>query len=69
MIAIVNLGPVRKADALGEHRYEVRINRAPVCRFKHRRSDGLAKCLRVAADAVHAKDVEKLLQLVKGDQT
>lgn len=64
MIAIVNLGPVRKAGALGEHRYEVRINREPVCRFTHRRSDGLAKCLRLAADAVAAKEAAKLIQLL-----
>lgn len=33
--------------------YEVRINYGPVLgRFKHWRHEGLAKCLRLAADAV-----------------
>lgn len=64
MIAIVNIGPVRKADPFGEHRYEVRINRAPVCRFTHRRSEGLAKCLRLAADSVAAKETVNLISLI-----
>jgi hypothetical protein len=64
MIAIVNLGPIRGADMLGPHRYEVRINRAPVCRFEHKRSAGLADCLRKAADAVAMKEAEKLLRLI-----
>ena len=64
MIAIVNIGPVGRADPLGRHRYEVRINRTPVCRFEHTRSAGLADCLRQAADAVAMKEAEKLARLL-----
>lgn len=67
MIAIVNIGPVGKADPLGKHRYEVRINRAPVCRFEHTRSKGLADCLRKAADAVAVKEAKRLMEML--DQT
>ena len=52
MIAIVNMGPHGDADGLGIHEYEVRINETPVCRFMHRRGDGLATCLARAATAV-----------------
>ena len=64
MIAIVNLGPIGRADILGPHRYEVRINRAPFCRFEHARSKGLADCLRQAADAVARKEAEKLVRAI-----
>ena len=33
-------------------RYEVRINREVITRFSHYRPDGLATCLRLAAEAV-----------------
>lgn len=65
MIAIVNLGPIGRADLLGPHRYELRINRAPVCRFEHTRAKGLADCLRRAADAVAAKEAEKVVRLLE----
>lgn len=64
MITIANLGPIGRADMLGSHRYEVRINRAPVCRFEHTRSKGLADCLRRAADAVAAKEAAKMVRLL-----
>lgn len=64
MIAIVNIGAIRKADPFGWHRYEVRINRAPVCRFRHKRSDGLAKCLERAMQAVSNKNYEKIAALM-----
>jgi len=66
MIAIINKGP-HTNDLGGERNYEVRINDAVICTFKHRRADGLAACLRSAAEAVEEKtsmDVEKLFMLV-----
>lgn len=41
--------------SVGLSEYVVRINSGPViARFEHHRSAGLAKCLRLAADAVEA---------------
>jgi hypothetical protein len=53
MIAIVNMGPTNAEQGTdGWHHYEVRINREVICAFKHYRSDGLAHCLELAAEAV-----------------
>ena len=54
MIAIVNITPQAEfeEDPFGTHLYEVRINRIPKARFSHTRGEGLAVCLRRAADAV-----------------
>ena len=53
MIAIVNVsGP----DGNGEHSYSVRINRDEICRFTHRREDGLELCLFMAAQAVQKRN-------------
>lgn len=44
-------------DLRGLNQYEVRINRDPViANFDHVRSEGLAACLRKAADAVDAAE-------------
>ena len=43
----------------GTHQYEVRINLGPViARFEHVREEGLAVCLRRAAEAVERADSE-----------
>ena len=64
MIGIRNLGPLEGEDKAGIHRYEVRVNLdAPVAHFVHRRSDGLAECLRRAADAVERAGVLRLVDL------
>ena len=53
MIAIVNMGPTRAdQEPDGWHYYEVRIEREVICAFRHCRSDGLARCLELAAEAV-----------------
>ncbi len=60
MITIKNLGPDGRHfdDGPGGWRlYEVRINRELICHFHHKRSDGLATCLRKAADAVWEKEI------------
>jgi len=51
MIAIVNRGPMR-AGPNGWRNYEVKINASVICRFRHKREDGLAVCLEKAALAV-----------------
>lgn len=52
MIAIVNTGGGDSQDVMGIRDYEVRINRDVIATFKHRRSDGLARCLLEASKAV-----------------
>lgn len=52
-VVITNIS--RHGDMQGLNQYVVRINNDPViARFDHVRSDGLAACLRRAADAVDA---------------
>lgn len=61
MIAIVN-----KRRAAGRlHRYEVRINHKPICRFSHKREDGLARCLELAAQAVKQAELTDMLRTMK----
>jgi len=55
MIAIVNIGGGDSNDIMGWREYEVRINRDTICKFMHRRSDGLSVCLQKASNAVEAK--------------
>jgi len=51
VIAIVNITPEGE-PVDGWNEYQVRINRNVITHFRHRRSEGLATCLRKAADAV-----------------
>ena len=59
MIAIVNVGPHDDPDKLGVRTYEVRINANVVCTFKHRRADGLGRCLLEASKAVERQKWEQ----------
>jgi len=63
LIAIINMGDV-DGDPGGVRTYEIRINHEVIATFRHRRSDGLAVCLRQASDAVtrrHAEDLSAIL--------
>ncbi len=52
MIAIVNVSS-EDTPTRGSNQYEVRINSKIICTFEHdRQYEGLAQCLRDAADAV-----------------
>lgn len=65
MIAIVNVSD-KGTSLKGTNHYEVRINEKVITKFSHERIQGLAKCLRDAADAVEAKreaDIEAILKL------
>ncbi len=61
MIAIVRI----EGDAFTKSCvYEVRINKAVICTFEHKYTDGLAKCLMRASHAVAKKkwmDAAKVL--------
>lgn len=50
MIAIVNV--TKDPKPTGIHTYEVRINYDVIATFKHRREEGLSRCLQKAALAV-----------------
>lgn len=52
MIAIVNIGPHDDPDQTGWRNYEVRVNHEVIATFTHKREHGLARCLKVAANAV-----------------
>lgn len=69
MIGIVNVGPVKgETNPVGEHHYEVRINRQVITTFTHHRANGLAECLRLAARAVdHHRELQafQLLQEIQ----
>lgn len=67
MIQIVNIGP-EGAEMVGLHDYVVRINGIDICKFQHiRKFNGLAECLRDAADAIEkqrkAEQVDLLLRM------
>lgn len=53
MIAIINDGT--NPSITGLHCYRVQINNELICEFDHVRENGLAECLRKAADAVDEK--------------
>ena len=64
MIEIVNFGSVDEI----EHKYTVFINpyglnenRKVMCHFTHQQKDGLAECLRKAADALDKRAVKENL--------
>lgn len=60
MIAIINIGGGNPDDPGGWRDYVVQINHRVVARFQHKRSEGLAECLRKAAKAVdEAAEIEK----------
>lgn len=56
MIRIVNKGPVIAGSDTDLCNYDVLINEDLICSFRHRRSEGLSACLRLASDAVDNAD-------------
>lgn len=64
MIVITNISE----DALlrGMNKYELKINEKVICRFEHdRHPEGLAQCLRDAADAVDKKNDENQVDITE----
>lgn len=69
MISIINIencGP--ECNHLGYHTYEVRINQEVIATFRHKRIDGLEKCLRKAADAVEVVKLREIEIYLTGDR-
>lgn len=56
MIAIVNISDVFKEKGL--QKYSLRINDKEICRFLHKREEGLAMCLLTASKAVEIWEKE-----------
>ena len=48
----------------GVQQYELKINQRILLQFEHTREDGLAVCLRKAADAVEADRDKKVIQIL-----
>lgn len=66
MIGIVNIGPAEgETSPIGKHCYEVRINRQLITTFHHYRANGLAECLRLAAEAVSRHRDQELVRLLE----
>jgi hypothetical protein len=63
MITITNITNFSINDK-GIHTYLLKINNTEILRFTHNRNDGLAKCLRDAAEAV-----DKLSKKDSGEET
>jgi hypothetical protein len=54
-----------KGDALGVCTYQLRINQRVIAEFEHSRPDGLAVCLKKAADAAEQDEWEGLQQVIE----
>ena len=63
MIAIVNVS--KHSDPFGWHDYELRINSQVIAAFRHKREDGLAKCLTLAAAAAEKAKWDQALDIIK----
>lgn len=64
MISIVNVSP-RDTPKKGVNQYEVRLNKRVIAKFEHCRTDGLAQCLRDAADAVECANIKHLADSIR----
>jgi hypothetical protein len=66
MIAIVNKGPHDPEDPHGWRTYEVRINSEVITTFRHKRSEGLGKCLLEASEAVERQKWRDAARILGG---
>lgn len=70
MIIIRNITLCDESQTTGIHEYELLINRELIVRFTHnRRPNGLAQCLRDAADALDVQDALLNKQLIEAFET
>ena len=68
-IVITNMGGIADSD---ECSYAVKINAKVITHFTHRRIDGLAECLKKAANAVsdqHSRDILAMLEAASKEQS
>jgi hypothetical protein len=62
MIAIVNIST--HSSSTGWHEYELRINAKVIAQFRHKREEGLTKCLERAAEAAEKAKCMKAKALI-----
>lgn len=60
------MGPHDPKSPMGWRTYEVRINHDVIARFRHKRSDGLGKCLLEASKAVERQKWEDVSRFLGG---
>jgi hypothetical protein len=60
MIGVRRLGHLRTEDRDGRYPYEVHVNGERIATFDHARRDGLASCLRAAAEAAERAERESI---------
>jgi histone H3/H4 len=63
MIAIVNVS--KTLSPFGWNDYELRINSKVIAAFRHKREEGLAKCLEQAAAAAEKAKRDQALDIIK----
>lgn len=52
-------------DPIGVQDYELRINHKVIARFSHNRSDGLVRCLELAAEAADNAMYERIMDILE----
>ena len=65
VIVIVNVATLR--SPIGWQDYELRINDAVIAKFRHKREDGLTKCLQLAAAAAEKAKWVAVAKLLGAD--
>lgn len=63
MIKIFNIS--KDPNQKGKQQYVLMINRTEITTFEHKYEDGLAACLRAAADAAEAAKSSTIIDLIK----
>lgn len=62
MISIVNIGPDEDSKHDDARIYRMSINTTVIGEFRHRRSHGLAACLRIAAECAEMAQADAMVE-------
>jgi predicted DNA-binding protein (UPF0278 family) len=65
MITIQNIS--KKYSKTDWQEYEIKINSRVICKFKHKASNGLAKCLAEASEAVYEAKQKSQIEKTKNE--
>ena len=66
MLIIANISEVYSNK--GKQTYAVSLNRYQLTTFNHKAELGMAECLRLAAEAIEATDVDKRIKEIDGER-